>query len=114
MLKVVSRGVAMVLNMVAVVGSYIVAVNMWGVDPGHFMTKIIWFVTAKDVLSGLIKATVFGVVISVISCSEGMRTVGGADGVGRSTRQAVVNSLLAIFVANYTMTTVVQRLFYSA
>jgi len=95
---------AMVFNMVAVVGSYVVAVNMWGVDPGHFMTKIMWFVTANDVLSGLIKATVFGGFIALISCFKGYRAEGGARGVGTATTRAVVIGSVSIMIIDYFLT----------
>jgi phospholipid/cholesterol/gamma-HCH transport system permease protein len=95
---------AMCFNMVAVVGSYIVAVQMWGVDPGHFMTKIIWFVQANDILSGLIKATVFGGFIALISCFKGYRAEGGARGVGTATTRAVVIGSVSIMIMDYFLT----------
>jgi len=95
---------AMVFNMVAVTGSYLVAVRMWGVDPGHFITKILWFVTANDVLSGLIKATVFGGFIALISCFKGYHAAGGARGVGTATTQAVVIGSVSIMIIDYFLT----------
>lgn len=64
----------------------------------------------KDVYTGLVKAGVFGMLVSVISCSAGLRAHGGALGVGNATRQAVRDSIIAIIVANYFMT----WLFYQA
>jgi phospholipid/cholesterol/gamma-HCH transport system permease protein len=58
----------------------------------------------KDVYTGLFKAFVFGLQIAAIGCSAGMRTSGGALGVGRATRQAVRDSIIAIIVSNYFMT----------
>lgn len=58
----------------------------------------------KDVYTGLFKAFVFGILIATIGCSAGMRTSGGALGVGRATRQAVRDSIIAIIVSNYFMT----------
>jgi phospholipid/cholesterol/gamma-HCH transport system permease protein len=58
----------------------------------------------KDVYTGLFKAFVFGVLIATIGCSAGIRTSGGALGVGRATRQAVRDSIIAIIVSNYFMT----------
>jgi len=58
----------------------------------------------KDVYTGLFKAFVFGVLIAAIGCSSGIRTSGGALGVGRATRQAVRDSIIAIIVSNYFMT----------
>lgn len=58
----------------------------------------------KDVYAGLLKAFVFGILIAAIGCSSGLRASGGALGVGRATRQAVRDSIIAIIVANYFMT----------
>lgn len=58
----------------------------------------------KDVFGGLVKSGVFGVIIAVIGCSAGLRARGGALGVGRATRQAVLASIIAIIIANYFMT----------
>jgi len=58
----------------------------------------------KDLYGGLFKALVFGLLVSVIACAEGMRARGGALGVGLATRKAVRDSIVAIIVANYFMT----------
>ena len=58
----------------------------------------------KDVFGGLFKSVVFGVIIAIIGCSAGLRARGGALGVGRATRQAVLVSIVAIIVSNYFMT----------
>jgi phospholipid/cholesterol/gamma-HCH transport system permease protein len=58
----------------------------------------------KDIYTGLFKSFVFGLLIAAISCSAGMRTSGGALGVGKATRQAVRDSIIAIIVSNYFMT----------
>jgi phospholipid/cholesterol/gamma-HCH transport system permease protein len=57
----------------------------------------------KDVYSGLLKAFVFGVIVSIISCSAGVRATSGAMGVGNATRKAVRDSIIAIIVSNYFM-----------
>jgi phospholipid/cholesterol/gamma-HCH transport system permease protein len=58
----------------------------------------------KDLWSGLLKAVVFGALISIIGCASGLAAHGGALGVGRATRAAVRDSIIAIIVANYFMT----------
>jgi phospholipid/cholesterol/gamma-HCH transport system permease protein len=64
----------------------------------------------KDLGSGLLKSVVFGLVIATVSCFEGFRTEGGAEGVGRSTTSAVVSSFLLIILADCFLT----ALFYFA
>jgi phospholipid/cholesterol/gamma-HCH transport system permease protein len=58
----------------------------------------------KDVYGGLLKSMIFGAVISIISCAEGLRTRGGALGVGNATRTAVRDSIIAIIIVNYFIT----------
>jgi len=60
-----------------------------------------WFDLPFDVYSGLLKAFVFGLIISVISCAEGLEAKGGALGVGHATRSAVRDSIIFVIIANY-------------
>jgi phospholipid/cholesterol/gamma-HCH transport system permease protein len=59
------------------------------------------FLKVSDVTGGLVKAATFGLIIAMVSCRRGLRTTGGADGVGRSTTGAVVTAITFILVANY-------------
>jgi phospholipid/cholesterol/gamma-HCH transport system permease protein len=95
---------AMVFNMVGIFGSYIVAVHMSGVDPGNYIAKITWYVTGNDLISGLVKASVFGGFITLVSCFMGYRAEGGARGVGTATTHAVVISSVSILILDYFLT----------
>jgi phospholipid/cholesterol/gamma-HCH transport system permease protein len=57
-----------------------------------------------DLTSGLWKAAVFGVIVTVVGCRKGFLTSGGAEGVGRSTTEAVVLASVLIFLADYFLT----------
>lgn len=59
------------------------------------------FELPKEVYTGLFKALVFGVILSVISCSAGIKATAGAMGVGNATRKAVRDSIIAIIICNY-------------
>jgi phospholipid/cholesterol/gamma-HCH transport system permease protein len=96
----------MVFNMVGVLGSWIIGVQMWGVDPGNFAAKIERIVMARDVISGLVKAAVFGGFIALISCFMGYRAEGGARGVGMATTRAVVIGSVGIMVLDYFLTVI--------
>jgi phospholipid/cholesterol/gamma-HCH transport system permease protein len=65
-----------------------------------------WFfgVLSRDVYSGLAKSLVFGVLIGVVGCAQGLRATGGALGVGRAVRKAVVASIVLVLVLGYFMT----------
>jgi conserved hypothetical integral membrane protein len=94
----------MVSNLVGMFGSYVVGVIMWGIDPGNFIERIRWYVTAHDIYSGLMKSIVFGGVVTLVSCFKGYRAAGGARGVGTATTQAVVISSVSIMIVDYFLT----------
>ena len=54
----------------------------------------------KDLFTGLFKSVIFGVIISIIGCFEGLKTEGGAEGVGRATTRSVVMSFILIISAD--------------
>jgi len=59
---------------------------------------------SKHVYSGLLKSFVFGILIGVVGCAQGLRASGGALGVGRAVRRAVVASVVLVLVLGYYMT----------
>jgi phospholipid/cholesterol/gamma-HCH transport system permease protein len=80
---------------------YVVGVNMLNIDPAYFLTNMYKFTAAKDVTSGLVKALFFAVFIALISCYKGFNAGEGAEGVGRSTTEAVVVSSLTVLISNF-------------
>lgn len=93
-------------DLIAGVGSYVVAVLFLGIDEGAFVERIKLFVDPFDFLHGLYKAVVFGVLLALIGCYKGYNARGGARGVGLATTQAVVLGSILIFVLDYIMTTI--------
>jgi phospholipid/cholesterol/gamma-HCH transport system permease protein len=57
-----------------------------------------------DVANGLFKSFVFAVVIGIVSCHQGLVTIGGPRGIGRSVTKAVVNSIVLILILDYFLT----------
>jgi phospholipid/cholesterol/gamma-HCH transport system permease protein len=82
-------------------GGILIADSLYNISPSVFLKSARNFLDLWDILSALIKSFVFGGLISIIGCSWGLTTTGGAKGVGQSTTAAVVTSMLAIFVANF-------------
>lgn len=101
----------MVFNLVGIWGAFFVAVTLMGVDEGPFWNNIYWFIDARDVIEGLIKATVFGLVFSTISCYQGFYADGGAAGVGRATTRAVVWSSVSILFFDVVLTDILLVIF---
>jgi phospholipid/cholesterol/gamma-HCH transport system permease protein len=89
---------------VGMLGAYLVAVVMLGGDPGTFLQSVRDISKPSDIFMGLVKAAVFGFIVSAVSCRHGFFAAGGARGVGLATTRAVVESCVAILVANYLLT----------
>ncbi|MEM1181131.1 MAG: ABC transporter permease [Acidobacteriota bacterium] len=89
---------------VGIWGGYLVAVVVMGANPVTYLETSYQFMELGDLTSGLIKAAVFGLLISVIGCAKGFYTTGGAEGVGRATTAAVVTASIAVLIANFFLT----------
>jgi phospholipid/cholesterol/gamma-HCH transport system permease protein len=61
-------------------------------------------IAVSDVVHGLVKAFVFAIAIGLISCHQGLVTIGGPRGIGRSVTKAVVNSIVVILILDYFVT----------
>jgi phospholipid/cholesterol/gamma-HCH transport system permease protein len=96
---------AVCFGMAGMVGAYVVAVLWQNIDPGVFLDKVQQFVEMKDLRMLVVKSTVFGAIVSLICCKKGFHASGGARGVGEATARAVVASIVAIFAADYVLTT---------
>ena len=87
---------------VALVGAAYTGKGLIGVDPATFYNGLTsGLLHFSDVLDGLLKSIVFGVVIGLASCYFGLNTKGGAAGVGRSVNATVVASAAGVFVLDY-------------
>ncbi len=90
---------------VGIAGGYLVAVDLLGVNPVRYIENSFQFLHVfDDIVSGLIKAAVFGLIFSLIACVRGYYTEGGAEGVGRSTTRAVVSGSLSVLLADFFLT----------
>ena len=91
-------------DFVALLGGAITSRYLLNVSMELFAWSVITYIGLPDFLHGLYKAVAFGFAIAVISCHFGLRTSGGAVGVGRSVNASVVGSAIAIFVLDYFIT----------
>ena len=96
-----------IADLVGLAGGALVAHLTFGVPYSTFIESAIDFVHRNDFIGGLLKSLFFGAIIGAIACSQGLRTQGGAEGVGRSTtatvRLCVIFVLLADLVLTQTM-----------
>lgn len=75
-----------------------------------FFSSLRDVVELKHIAHGLVKALVFALVIGVVSCHQGLQTIGGPRGIGRSVTKAVVNSIVMILILDYFLTRVLVHL----
>jgi phospholipid/cholesterol/gamma-HCH transport system permease protein len=86
-------------NVAGLVGGGLVAA-MTGVESATYVASVQRFLTPADLTRGMVKAAVFGVVITLVGSRRGLDTSGGAAGVGRATTAAVVTAIVLILVLN--------------
>ncbi len=97
-------GLAVLSDWVAVTAGYIVGVTVLGIEGDLYIRNTLDQVKMVDFLTGIGKSVVFGLLIGLISCSNGLRVTGGAAGVGNATTNTVVQSIVAIIIADLIFT----------
>lgn len=94
-----------IFNVIGIYGTFIIAVNLLGIDPGVFWSQIQDAVDFReDVLNGIIKSLVFATAIMLIAVFQGYTCVPTAEGVSRATTRTVVNSSLFILGLDFILT----------
>jgi phospholipid/cholesterol/gamma-HCH transport system permease protein len=93
-------------DIIGVYGGYIVSTKVLGFSAGSYLHQT-WDVMEQiDVVSGLVKAAVFGFIVSLMGCYHGYNSGRGAQGVGAATTNAVVTASILILIFNYLLTQV--------
>src|SRR3989339_1988526 len=82
-------------------GGYAVASFVSKINPVEYMENAQSLLKLWDIFGGLIKTIFFGMIIAIIACYKGLKTRGGAKGVGEATTSSVVVTLISLFVVNY-------------
>jgi len=119
---VVPRVVAAVIMMpmltifadaIAIVGGFVVSITSIGVSAHTYTTSLKDFFYMKDLVSGLLKAVMFGGIIGTMGCFHGFATEGGAEGVGMATTNAVVSACVLILISDYVLANVLFRFIFA-
>lgn len=90
-------------DVVGVYGGAWIAHAQAHISYDDFMSSARQTIGFEDVVKGLFKSVIFGVIIALIGSYQGLTTSGGAAGVGKSTTSAVVTSIILIFIINFIM-----------
>jgi phospholipid/cholesterol/gamma-HCH transport system permease protein len=93
-----------VADILGVLGGFIIATLKLGFNSGIYLANTLDFVQAQDVVSGLVKAAVFGLLVALMGCYHGYNSKGGAQGVGAATTAAVVAASVLILAFDYVLT----------
>jgi len=93
-----------VADVLGVFGGFLVSTMKLGFNPAIYLANTMEFMRTEDVVSGLVKAAVFGFLIALMGCYQGYRSRGGAEGVGAATTAAVVAASILILAFDYVLT----------
>ena len=99
----------LVADVIGVFGGYLVGTYKLGFGPQDYLNRTLEYLETQDVVSGLVKAAVFGFLVALMGCYQGYNSAGGAQGVGAATTKAVVSASILILTSNY----IVTELFFS-
>jgi phospholipid/cholesterol/gamma-HCH transport system permease protein len=94
----------LVADIIGVLGGYLVGVYKLGFNPATYLKRTVDYLEVMDVVSGLVKAAVFGFVVTLMGCFHGYHSGGGAQGVGRATTTSVVSASILILLLDYVLT----------
>ncbi len=93
-----------IADIIGVFGGYIVGIYKLNFNAAVYLKQTFDYLEFMDVFSGLVKACVFGFIITLMGCYHGYKSEGGAQGVGRATTNAVVSASILILIFNYAIT----------
>ena len=93
-----------VADVLGVAGGFLVGTVKLGFNPSTYLANTFNILTTIDIVAGLVKAAVFGLLIALMGCYHGYNSRGGAQGVGSATTSAVVAASILILAFDYVLT----------
>ncbi len=100
-------------DVLGIIGGFIICVFKLNIGPWMYMRMTFDSLLVKDVSTGLIKTVFFGMIIALVGCYEGLKTQGGAEGVGKATTVSVVSSFILIIICDAFFTALFYFVFQS-
>lgn len=94
----------LIADIIGIFGGFLVSVYRLDFNAANYIDQTWRYLENIDVISGLVKASVFGFIVALMGCYFGFNSKGGAQGVGAATTNAVVSSSILILIANYFLT----------
>ncbi|WP_424934187.1 MlaE family ABC transporter permease [Amaricoccus macauensis] len=91
-------------DIIGIMGGFLVGIERLDFNAGVYIRNTLDFLQPVDIVSGLVKAAVFGFLLALMGCYHGYHSGRGAQGVGRATTNAVVSASILILASNYLLT----------
>jgi phospholipid/cholesterol/gamma-HCH transport system permease protein len=93
-----------IADFVGIIGGYVIGVKMLGINSGVYIARTVDYLTFADIMDGLIKSAVFGLILTLSACYYGFHATGGAEGVGKAATRSMVLGCVLILASDYVMT----------
>jgi len=101
---IVLPGLTVLADVIGVVGGMVVVKSEYGISYATFLQGCLDVLTMTDFISGVIKGAVFGAIVGLVGCYQGLNVEGGTEGVGRATTQTVAIASVAVCLADFFIT----------
>ena len=98
-------------DVIGIFGGWLICVLKLGISSGLYLNVTFQALLYKDLFTGTFKTIFFGMIIAFVSCYEGFNVEGGAEGVGKATKQAVVVSFIMIIICDSIFTALFYFIF---
>jgi phospholipid/cholesterol/gamma-HCH transport system permease protein len=96
-------------DLIGIFGGCLIGVTKLGISFQSYLDITFHWVHPQDFYSGFLKTIVFGGIVAVIGCYLGLRSSGGAEGVGTATTRSVVASFILILISDYFLTEILLK-----
>lgn len=97
-----------IADVMGIIGGWVVSIVLYGLPSAMFTTSVRDGITTEDIIGGVIKPLVFGLLMGTIACHKGLKTEGGTAGVGKSTTAAVVLASIIVIIADFFLAKALQ------
>ncbi len=99
-LAIMTPLLALYANMLGILGGMVIAMFLLSIPPTAYWVEMLTIVDMSDIMTGLIKASAFGLIVGTSGCLRGLQAERSADGVGKAATSAVVTAILLMVVAD--------------
>lgn len=97
-LMVMMPALTIVSDFIGIIGGFVLSISILEIHPYNYFQQTVNALLIKDIITGLVKAWAFGIVITIVGSYQGFKVSGGAEEVGRRTTSAVVSSIFFVIV----------------